>query len=104
MVGIFFIIKDGVDLQKTTALLTETDDPRLTEASEKRKKWLAVVSSRTRGLKWMLIYKLLGQNPHRFPYAVNDGLGNVKQCCGDKTYNPFTFTCCDNQVMEIGTC
>merc|ERR1711990_472028 len=45
-----------------------------------------------------------GQNPHRFPYAVNDGLGNVKQCCGDKTYNPFTFTCCDNQVMEIGTC
>ena len=58
MVGIFFIIKDGVDLQKTTALLTETDDPRLTEASEKRKKWLAVVSSRTRGLKWVLIYKL----------------------------------------------
>jgi|ERR1711990_4261 len=45
-----------------------------------------------------------GQNPNRFPYAVNDGFGNVKQCCGEKTYNPFTFTCCDEQVMEIGSC
>lgn len=45
-----------------------------------------------------------GQNPERFPYAEDDGMGNIKQCCGNKTYNPFTFTCCDDQVMEIGTC
>ena len=45
-----------------------------------------------------------GQNPERFPYAEDDGMGNIKQCCGNKTYNPFTFTCCEDQVMEIGSC
>ena len=59
-------------------------------------------------LKFFLLHifydPYLGQNPERFPYAEDDGMGNIKQCCGNKTYNPFTFTCCEDQVMEIGSC
>ena len=55
-------------------------------------------------VKWGFKRIILGKNPERFPYAEDDGMGNIKQCCGNKTYNPFTFTCCDDQVMEIGSC
>ena len=51
-----------------------------------------------------VLWMFSGQNPERFPYAEDDGMGNIKQCCGNKTYNPFTFTCCEDQVMEIGSC
>merc|ERR1712176_517514 len=50
------------------------------------------------------VMKCCGQNPDRFPYAEEDGYGTRKECCGGKTYNPFTFTCCDDTIMEIGSC
>ena len=54
--------------------------------------------------EWPKSIGILGQNPNRFPYSEEDGYGNRKECCGNKTYNPFTFTCCDDTVMEIGSC
>lgn len=46
-----------------------------------------------------------GEYPRRFPYHLDDGFGNVRRCCGGKTYNPLTLECCAaGNTAGIGTC
>lgn len=46
-----------------------------------------------------------GEYPRRYPYHSDDGYGNIKNCCGNETYNPATHECCeDDTPREIGMC
>jgi len=50
------------------------------------------------------VQECCGDYPFRFPYHPDDGMGNVRNCCNGKTYNPNILECCNGEVVEYGTC